>query len=243
MTAAGLLLLAAVFSGALAASAQDNPLFWKKPVEIKRVEKKRRVYRPRPKRPARRPAVEQEPLLAIQWRVLKLNDDGSQSETNPGAVFYPGDRLRLAVKANQDGYLYIIHQKAPDQDGQIVFPDSRLNNGQNFVTRDQEFIVPSKCPAGINPRDCALIVTPPSGQEFFTVIFSRDLMLDLPNKAIEAGGAIKPEVLRQLKAESGQELKRQQGVGANRYAIYVVNTNAENNEELIETLVLNKGGQ
>ncbi|MEJ7709805.1 MAG: hypothetical protein WKF84_08065 [Pyrinomonadaceae bacterium] len=36
-------------------------------------------------------------------------------------------------------------------------------------------------------------------------------------------------------------LKRGQGIGTGPYAVWVVNTNAADNEEIIETLVLNKG--
>lgn len=230
------------------ATAQDNSsLTWDRPVKVTRPPVKRgRVRQPKKqikRQPRQRPEpVEQAPLLTLQWRVMKLNADGTQTETNPGAVFYPGDRLRLAVKVNQSGYLTIVHQGGMEKDGAIIFPDSRINGGQNFVKKNEEFVIPSSCPAGINPRDCALVVAPPAGQEFFTLIFSRDLISDLTLKAAQAGG-LKPQVLRELKTESGQTIKRSQGIGVGPYTIWVVNTNVNDNEEIIETLVLNKGTQ
>lgn len=226
------------------AFAQDNSsLTWDRPVAVKRtVTKRGRVRRPRARTPRPEPRpVEQAPLLTLQYRVLKVSPDNSQNETNPGATFYPGDRLRLAVKVNQTGYLTIVHQSGPDKDGVVVFPDSRINGGQNFVKKNEEFIIPSFCPAGISPKDCSLAVNLPAGTEFFTLIFSRDLISDLTAKAAQAGG-LKPQLMQQLKAESGQIIKRGQGVGTGPYAIWVVNTNKEDNEEIIETLVLNKGG-
>lgn len=223
------------------AFAQDNSsLTWDRPVPVKRTVTKRGRVRRRTPRPEPRP-IERAPLLTLQYRVLKVNPDNSQNETNPGATFYPGDRLRLAVKVNQTGYLTIVHQSGPDKDGVVVFPDSRINGGQNFVKKNEEFIIPSFCPAGVSPKDCALIVNLPAGTEFFTLIFSRDLISDLTVKAAQAGG-LKPQLMQQLKAESGQIIKRGQGVGTGPYAIWVVNTNKEDNEEIIETLMLTKGG-
>jgi len=128
-----------------------NPLVDDRPVKIQRKHKANRVKRPT----RRRPAVVQVPLLKLQWRVLKVADDGSDEETSPLAMFHTGDRLRLAVKTNQDGYLYIIHQASPTSPGQIIFPDSRLNGGRNDVGKYQELILPSNCPPGIPRRDCA----------------------------------------------------------------------------------------
>lgn len=229
---------ALVFGTRQTAKAQgNNPLVDDRPVTITRKTKPRR--KPSPRRKVKRAPVEQVPLLSLQMRVLKLNKDGTQDETNPIATFFAGDLLRLAVRANQDGYLYIIHQSGPDKDGKIIFPDSRINGGQNFVTKNQEFVIPSNCPVGTDAQPCALPVLPPAGQEYFTLIFSRDILLDLPNQASEAGGGIKPQTLMQLLSESGQKLRTTQGTS--RYAIKIINTNTKDNEEIIKTLVLNKG--
>ncbi|HEY0544232.1 MAG TPA: DUF4384 domain-containing protein [Pyrinomonadaceae bacterium] len=224
-------------------AAQVDSVTYDKPVTVERKEKpRRRMRRPRPKPTRQRPKiVEQVPLLAVQYRILKVEPDGTMQETNADLnTFFAGDRLRLAVKANQDGYLYIIHQTSKDANGQIIFPQSRVNGGQNYVTRNQELILPSSCPPGTKPADCALPVLPPAGQEYFTLIFSRDMLLDLPNQAAEAGGLIKPSVIEQLLSESGQSLERKPG--DTKYAIRLVNVNTKDNEEIIKTLVLNKGG-
>lgn len=231
------LLLAPNMLDQLAAAQGNSSLSWEKPVTyVPPAPRRGRVRRAKP-----RPRREVVPLMTLQWRVMKIDADGRQNDTNPVATFYPGDRLRLAVKVNQPGYLTIIHQSAPDQDGTIIFPDSRINNGQNYVKKNEEFVIPSACPVGTSARDCSLVVAPPAGKELFTLVFSRDLISDLTVKAAQAS-SLKPELMKQLKAESGQVLKRGQGVGTGPYAIWVVNTNAKDNEEIIETLVLNKGG-
>jgi hypothetical protein len=244
----GVLLVQNLSGGYEAIAQDDSAIKWDPPVTIKRKEKPRRVKKivhktPRRRTPQPRPVAEETvPMLTLQYRILKVRDDGTAAETNPGAVFFPGDRLRLAVKANQDGYVYIIQQKmGVDKPGGMVFPNSRVNGGQNYVKKNQEVIIPSNCPQGISLRDCSLVVTPPAGQEFFTMIFSRDLILDLPNEAAKAGGAIMPNVIRELKRASGQILIRKQIHSAGPYTIWVRNTNIDDNEELIETMVLNKG--
>src|SRR6266567_3807755 len=84
-------------NGSRQPSAQ-NPLIDDRPVPIQRKKKTNRL----PRRTRRQPqAVERVPLLKLQWRVLKVKEDGADEETSPIALFHAGDRLRLAVKTNQ----------------------------------------------------------------------------------------------------------------------------------------------
>jgi hypothetical protein len=221
--------------------SQESSLVWDKPDTVKRVAKTNRVVT------HRRPKVEQAPLLTLQWRVLKRMDDGSSLEVNPITVFHTGDRIRMAIMANQNGYLYIIH-RSEGQDGTIIFPDSRINNGLNYVKKNQEYLLPAYCPTPefSDPRDCWWKMTPPGGREVFSVIFSRDMIEGLPNQVAEAGGLVKERMIKELELSSGQILKREsrpnlspeQGGGAGRYVTWVTNTNKKDNEELIETVVL-----
>ncbi len=213
-----------------AVSAQDNnSLFVGKPVPVvtvKRVAKKGRVInkaRPRAK-------VARVPLLAVQLRLLKLKHDGTAVETNPLSQFFANDRLRLSVKANQDGYLTIIRQSGPNEDGQILFPTSLLNDGANYVTANKEFVVPSNCPANVQAADCAYVIPEAAGTQIFTVIFSRDLILDLPESAKTATGAIKAQLITEIESNSIKQLEIKPG--ASPYAILVLNTNREDNEEI-----------
>ena len=220
--------------------AQDNSsLFVGKPVPVvtvKRVAKKGRVINKR--RP--RPTVSRVPLLAVQLRLLKLKEDGTPVETNPLSQFYGNDRLRLSVKANQDGYLTIIRQSGPNEDGQILFPNSLLNDGANYVTANKEFVVPGNCPVNVKARDCAYVMPESAGTQIFTVIFSRDLILDLPNSATTATGAIKAQVINAIEGNSIKQLEIKPG--ASPFAILVLNTNRDDNEEIFTRFgVTNRG--
>lgn len=232
-----------------------------KRVSIVRVEKKsRKNYRKpviaskkatrsiAPKPVVRRLEV---PLMALQLTLLLVNKDGSESEVNPQATFTPNDRLRLSVKANQRGFLYIIRQKSPEADGEIIFPSKLVNNGNNLVSANYEYVLPTNCPKNIipNQRDCALMLFPykESPQEFFTLIFSRDRLVGLPDdvkntsvsvESLMSSGKMKASSLINLIDDSKQDLIAQ--TGDTPFAVRIVNVNENDNEEIIETFVLNK---
>jgi hypothetical protein len=217
------------------AAAQTNKLVWDKDVEtVKRVAK-----------PGRRPSVRrrlvmQAPLLTIQYRLIKRSDRGELLDTSPSTVFFTGDQVKIAITANQDGYLYIIHN-TQGQDGELVFPDSRINNGLNFISKNTEYIVPGSCPKFVNPKDCWYQMDEIAGREEFTLIFSRDAISSLPNKAIGSSGIIKENVIREIRSQSGQEVEEsslRKGIGAGNYVIWVKNKNSRDNEELIYTIGL-----
>lgn len=190
-------------------------------------------------------------LLAVQLKLMLVNKDGSESEVNPLATFTPNDRLRLSVKANQRGFLYIIRQKSPEEDGEIIFPTTLVNGGKNLISANYEYVLPTNCPKDIVPvlRDCALILFPynESPKEYFTVIFTRDQLIDLPDdvnnkrvniKNLMTAGKLPIKILVDLIEDSGQDLVAQ--TGDSPFGVRIVNQNRNDNEEIIETFVLNK---
>lgn len=229
--------------------AQVSATTWDKPQEVHRQDKPRHVPRGRRKRPP----VQRSPLLTVQYRVLIRRPNGTQGESSLASVFHSGDKLRLGVTANQNGFLYVIHQKE-GQDGQVLFPDSRVNNGENYVDRNQEFILPPmNCTS--NPDDCWYEVTSDPGKEYFIFVFSRDQITDLPNtpgssEAVRdalAQGVLKREVIESyLKSARLQDYKMYSRPAnatspVSRYAVWVTNINRADNEEIIVRVPLNKG--
>lgn len=245
IVALGAVLLALGFS----ASARAQGITWDRPQSVTRKAKPKRKYRAHG-RVKVRPKVETAPLLTVQYLLMKLRPDGTQLAINPGSQLNNGDMLRLAVTPNQEGFLYIIHQYE-GEDGQILFPNSRVNDGQNFVAKNQEFLLPPpNCGAG-DPRACWYPVTPSPKKEFFIVIFSRDLILDLPNQAaqeaLSAGGAVKKEIIDEyLKSVNpadylvkGRPSTATAGTPSP-YAVWVINKNTKDNEEIVLRVPLNK---
>jgi hypothetical protein len=233
-------------------------------VLITRVEKKSRknyrktvvVTRKNTRAIAPKPRVRrlEVPLMALQLRLMLVSKDGGEAEVNPRAAFAPTNRLRLSVKANQRGFLYIIRQKSPELDGEIIFPTPLVNNGNNLVSANYEYVLPANCPRNLipNKRDCALTLFPfkEAPQEFFTLIFSRDKLVGLPDDVKNAllspanmmsAGKLKSSSLIDLIEDSNQDLVSQ--TGDSPYAVRIVNVNEKDNEEIIETFVLNKTGK
>jgi Domain of unknown function (DUF4384) len=218
------------------AMAQAEKLTWDLDQDVKRVVKKNR-------KPVRRAKpTERVPLLTLEYRVMKQDEEMTPRETNPQSVFYTGDRLQIRIKANQSGYLYII-QNTEQGDGQIIFPDSRIDGGRNLVKKNEEHVIPARCEKQyIDDRgNCWFWMEPPAGSEVFTVIFSRDLITDLSDKLIDPGGKVRRKVIDELLADSAQTIKRTskpKGEGAGQFAIWVTNTNSKDNEELITDIIL-----
>lgn len=235
------------------AFGQESSTTWDKPQQVQRQAKPKRVYHPTTKNKVR-PKTQLAPLLTVQYRVLIKRADGTQGESSVASVFHVGDMLRLGVTANQNGYLYVIYQKE-DQDGLVMFPDSRVNNGENYVAKNQEFILPPvNCPAA-DPNQCWYPVTNDPTKEFFIVVFSRDQIVDLPNsaggndavKSALASGVLKKEIIdAYMKSARMQDYKLYSRPAnatspGSRYAIWVTNTNRADNEEVIVRVPLNKG--
>ncbi len=221
-------------------------------VTIVRVEKKSRSNYKKTNRPVKKVVrTVQVPLLAAQLRLLSVNKEGKETEVAPFVAFTPNDRLRMSIKANQTGYLYVIRQASPESDGEIIFPTTLVNNGSNLVKANVEYVLPRNCPLEYvpEPRDCALQLFPYSEapQEYFTLIFTRDSLINLPNDVkntrvslanLMSAGRISAKTMIDLIEDSGQDLISQQGDTP--FAMRIVNINPKDNEEIIETFVLSK---
>lgn len=145
--------------------------------------------RPRPAAPRPQPAPPRARTLAVQYRLLKVNDNDSQVEVSPVTVFNRGDRLRLALKADEDVYVFVIHQKGPGLPGSVYFPDTRFAV-QNHVRRGEQLVFPSNCAGVSTPSRCSYEVDGAGGQEFFTLVFSRSENVPLFEQAVGAGGTV-----------------------------------------------------
>lgn len=237
-TAAGALLVPAIFAPRVDAQKQGAPL-WYSVVTVKRVDKpNRQRTRPVPKTGKQKAA-----LLTLQWHLLKRVDDTTQVEADPSQEFQTGDKLKLAITVNQTGYLYIVNQPE-GKDGVLLFPDLRINKGQNYVVKDKEYVIPSYCQDWDDPKDCWFKMAPPAGTETLIVIFSRDRITTLPNQIAKPNAPVKRALVEQLISSSEQKVKHVTGElsipgrKAARYATRAQNVNLQDNEELIATIEL-----
>jgi hypothetical protein len=81
------------------------------------------------------------PALGLRYTILKRTGDG-QSEVNSETEFHAGDRIRLAVEANDDGYLYVVNRGSSGT-WKLLFPSAEIKGGDNRIQRRVRYEVPS----------------------------------------------------------------------------------------------------
>jgi Domain of unknown function (DUF4384) len=74
---------------------------------------------------------------------LYLRDvNGRAVRVEPTREFHNGDRIRISLEPNIDGYLYVFHTEG-DGTPEMIFPDSRLEGGDNWIAAHVPIDVPS----------------------------------------------------------------------------------------------------
>ena len=147
--------------------------------------------------------------------------------------------------------MYVIHQKSPELEGEIIFPTPLVNAGSNYIAANKDYVLPSNCPKDViqAPIDCSLTLFPveDAPQEYFTIIFTRDSLVGLPNDVgnkrgniqnLLSAGKIPSATLIDLIEDSGQDLVIQPGDTP--AAMRIINTNVKDNEDIIETFIIDK---
>jgi len=68
----------------------------------------------------------------LMYYIERQGPDGRVDRVNPTTIFHSGDRIRLQLKSNVAGRL-VIAQRNPDGSSGVLFPDSRVNGGDNRI--------------------------------------------------------------------------------------------------------------
>jgi hypothetical protein len=67
--------------------------------------------------------------------------NGSAVRVDPSREFRAGDRIRLGLETNTDGYLYIFHTEN-NGEPQMLYPDARLEQGGNRIEAHVPYEIP-----------------------------------------------------------------------------------------------------
>ncbi len=231
--------LCVLTAGTLPCQAQSNSdtLVWSK------ANAKKSAPQPRPARA--RPKVKASPPLGLELQLLKKTPAGRAEGVNPLSTFFTDDQLRIWVRPNYDGYLYVFnHSETPDgrplNHPQLIYPDSRIDSGRNFLRQGQEYILPGGCLDGANPDECWYTITPPVGNEVFTIVYSRELLLSLLDRQ---SGINQQQVLEELVQINAPFVRRASGSSNGRnfeqlFSIFITSTNPNKRAELIERFLI-----
>jgi hypothetical protein len=116
------------------------------------------AYRPQGPRPA----------LGLRYTILKKSGD-QPVEVGSGTVFHAGDRIRLAVEANDSGYLYVVNQGSSGT-WKLLFPSPEIKDGDNHIQKRVRYEIPSGYTFTFDEQ---------SGEEKLFIVLSRQPEPDL----------------------------------------------------------------
>jgi len=80
--------------------------------------------------------------IGLGYTLFMRNQFGKAVRVDPAREFHNGDSVRVALEPSIDGYLYIFHT---ENDGvpEMIYPDSRLDYGDNTIDAHVPVEVPS----------------------------------------------------------------------------------------------------
>jgi len=80
--------------------------------------------------------------IALGYTMFMRDVNGRAVRVDPAREFHNGDRIRISLEPNIDGYLYVFHTEGDGQP-ELMFPDARLEGGENWVEAHVPMDVPS----------------------------------------------------------------------------------------------------
>jgi hypothetical protein len=80
--------------------------------------------------------------IALGYTMFMRDVNGRAVRIDPTREFHNGDRIRISLEPNIDGYLYVFHTEGDGQP-EMIFPDARLEAGENWVEAHVPMDVPS----------------------------------------------------------------------------------------------------
>jgi hypothetical protein len=80
--------------------------------------------------------------IALGYTMFMRDVNGRAVRIDPTREFHNGDRIRISLEPNIDGYLYVFHTEGDGQP-EMIFPDARLEGGENWVEAHVPIDVPS----------------------------------------------------------------------------------------------------
>ncbi|HXK03313.1 MAG TPA: DUF4384 domain-containing protein [Verrucomicrobiae bacterium] len=142
-----------------------------KPVEIARTDTQEAGVRiiPTAAQTAPLPANGQPPL-GLRINVMRYNDNGSTVDVPADTTFHSGDRIRLSVEPNAQGFLYVVNQGTSGT-WRTMFPSTEIEGGDNRVEAMRPCVIP--------PGKHVFTFDATPGKEILFVVFSRQRVADL----------------------------------------------------------------
>jgi len=118
-------------------------------------------------------------LIGLGYTLYKQESGGGPMRVALSQEFHKGDAVRLVIESNIDGYLYLFHT---ENDGQpeMIFPDARLNGGDNYIRAH----VPNEAPSSqeADPRFRWFIFDDKAATERLYLVIARKPLVGVPTE-------------------------------------------------------------
>ncbi len=79
--------------------------------------------------------------IGIGYSLYMRDTNGDAVRVDPSRIFRAGDRIRISLETNTDGFLYVFHTEN-NGEPQMIYPDAKLDEGENFVEAHVPYEIP-----------------------------------------------------------------------------------------------------
>jgi hypothetical protein len=123
------------------------------------------------------PIVKHPQAIALGYTMFMRDVNGRAVRIDPTREFHNGDRIRISLEPNIDGYLYVFHTEGDGQP-EMIFPDARLEAGENWVEAHVPVDVPSTVETDERLKWFQFYGNPATEHVF--VVLTREPLADVP---------------------------------------------------------------
>lgn len=115
--------------------------------------------------------------LGLGMTLFSRDTNGLAVRVDPDRVFRKGDRVRILLETNTDGYLYIFN-RTNDGPAVMIYPDAEIDEGGNYLQSH----VPFEIPAADAPEERLRWFTfdDVGGTEHVFFVFTREPLKNVP---------------------------------------------------------------
>jgi Domain of unknown function (DUF4384) len=117
------------------------------------------------------------PRLGLGLTLFSRDSNGLAVRVDPGREFRKGDRVRILLETNTDGYLYIFN-KTNDGPPVMIYPDAEIDEGGNYLQAHVPFEIPAADAPDERLRWFAFDENTGTEKVFF--VFTREPLKDVP---------------------------------------------------------------
>jgi len=117
------------------------------------------------------------PAIALGYTIFMRDMNGRAVRVDPTREFHNGDRIRISLEPNVDGYVYVFHTEN-DGPPEMIYPDARLEGGENWIEAHVPVDIPSTIEADERLRWFQFYGN--AGTEKLYVVVTRDPLPEVP---------------------------------------------------------------